>query len=113
MAVNWTNIGNLLGGVSNALSSAGIVGTTKNSILSAFGLAINPNESAELALCSQILLYSTNPAFSGLEAQLEMKLAGQQGIPPAAAALALTLSQTGIDVPTRVSQIEQIIKNGG
>lgn len=41
-----------------------------------------------------------------------MKLATEQGIPQAAASLALTLTQPGVDIPTRVLQIEQIIKQG-
>jgi hypothetical protein len=110
MAINWSNIGTALSSVTTAMTNLGITGTTASNLLGAIGLASNPNMSTEIAICGQILMFSSNPAM--LE-KLEMTLATEQGIPQAAAALALTLANPGVDIPTRILQIEQIIKNGG
>jgi hypothetical protein len=84
------------------------------SILAAIGLSSNPNESAELALCQQILTYTAmgavNPA---LLSTLAEKLATEQGIPADAGALALTLLNPGVNIPQTILQIEQLIKQGG
>jgi hypothetical protein len=44
---------------------------------------------------------------------LAMKLATEQGIPPSAAALAMTLGQPGVNTAQVVIEIEQLIKQGG
>lgn len=110
MAINWTNVGNALGGITTALSAAGVNSTSMASILASIGLASNPNASEEQMLCSQIIVASGNPM---LAAALGMKLATEAGIPPAAAMLASTLGNPGVDIAARVMQIEAIIKAGG
>ena len=110
MAFNWTAIGSTLTGLTSALTAAGVNSTTIPSILNQVGLVVNPNQSAELAMCAQLMQFSGNPQIEG---ELAIKLATEQGIPASAATLAMTLTQPGVDVPTRVLQIEQIIKQGG
>jgi hypothetical protein len=110
MALNWTNIGNVFGGLTSALTSAGISGSALSGILQQIGFLSNPSESEELGLCKQILIVSGNPALVG---GLAMKLATENGIPPAAASLATTLMTPGVEIPARVMQIEAIIKAGG
>jgi hypothetical protein len=107
---NWASIGSTLGGLTTALSNAGVSSTSMPSILNAIGLSSNPNESAELAICSQLLTAMGNPQ---LEGALAMKLATEQGIPPSAATLAMTLTQPGVNIPQVVMEIEQLIKQGG
>ena len=80
------------------------------SALQQIGLASNPNQSAEIALCSQLLQFAGNPA---VEQELVMKLVTEQGLPSSAAALAMTLTTPGVDIPSRVLEIEQLIKQGG
>lgn len=109
MSINWSNVGSTLSGITSALNAAGVSASSMPSILGAIGLSQNPNQSEELTLCSQILMASANPA---LAEALAMKLATETGIPASAAALAVGLGQPGVDIPTRVLQIEQIIKNG-
>ena len=109
MAFNWSSVGSVFSGISTALANAGVSSASIPGILSSIGLASNPNQSEELLLCSQILMSSANPM---LAQALSMKLATEVGLPPAAAALAVSLGQPGVDIATRVLQIEQIIKNG-
>jgi len=111
MSINWSQVGSITSGLVSALSTAGVSSANMPSILQQIGLLQNPNESAELAICQQILLFSNSQP--GLVAQLAMKLATEQGIPPDAATLALSLGQPGVDVAARVLQIEQLIKQGG
>ena len=54
--INWSAIGSSLSGVASTLSSLGITGANASSILGAIGLSANPNQSAELAICSSILM---------------------------------------------------------
>jgi hypothetical protein len=110
MAINWSAVSSTLGGISSALSSAGVGATSIPGILSAIGLASNPNQAEELTLCSQIMMAASNPT---LASALAMKLATEAGIPPTAASLATSLGQPGVDIPGRILQIETIIKNGG
>jgi hypothetical protein len=110
MSFNWSNIGSTISGISSALSAAGVSAASIPTLLSSIGLASNPNQSEELTLCSQLLMAANNVA---LAQALAMKLAVEAGIPASAAALAVTLGQPNVDIPTRVMQIEQIIKNGG
>jgi hypothetical protein len=92
MSINWSSIGSSLSGVSSTLSSLGI------------------NQSAELAICSSILMGMANPV---LVQALTMKLVTEQGIPQDAAALAMTLLQPGINIPQTILEIETLIKQGG
>jgi hypothetical protein len=111
MSLNWGSIGSTLSGLTSSLSALGISATSMPGILNAIGLSANPNQSEEIALCGQILMASYgSPA---LVSALALKLATEQGIPASAAALAMTLAQPGADVPSRVLQIEQIIRQGG
>jgi hypothetical protein len=110
MSINWANVGSTLSGITSTLTSLGITGTTASTILGSIGMASNPNQSAEIATCGQILMFLGNPAMVD---RLSMNLASEQGIPQAAAALALTLGQPGVDIPGRIMEIETIIKNGG
>jgi hypothetical protein len=110
MAFNWTQLGSTLSGLTSALSAAGVSASSMPNILQQIGLASNPNESAELALCSQLLQFAGNPA---LESELVMKLITEQGLPASAASLAMTLLTPGTDIPSRVLEIEQLIKQGG
>lgn len=110
MAFNWSSIGTTLSSLTSALSAAGVSASTMPSILQQVGLVVNPNQSAELAIAAQIMQFSGSPQIVN---ELAIKLATEQGIPASAAQLAMTLTQPGVDVPTRVLQIEQIIKQGG
>jgi hypothetical protein len=109
-SVNWNGIGNALSGVANAIASAGVTGTAANTIFQSVTNLLNQNEKQELQICSQILAMSTDPA---VVAELSMKLATEQGIPQAAANLALQLTKPGVDVTQVVLEIEQIIRQGG
>jgi hypothetical protein len=110
MSINWANVAGSLNGITTALSNLNITGTTANSILSAIGLAANPNENEELQVCAQILMFANNPA---MVVTLATKLATEIGIPQSAAAVAMTLAQPGVDVVAKVLQIETLIKQGG
>lgn len=110
MAVNWGNIGSALSGVASTLATLNISGASAQQILSSIGLSANPNMNEELSICSQILQATGNV---GLQNALAMKLATEQGIPIAAAALASALGAPGTDIAARILQIEQIIKQGG
>ena len=110
MSVNWSAIGTSLSGVATTLNSLGISGTSASQILGSIGLAANPNQSAELAICGSILMGMANPM---LVQALTMKLVTEQGIPASAASLAMTLLTPGTDIPARVLEIEQLIKQGG
>lgn len=111
MSINWQSIGSTLSGVTAALNAAGVTSANAVSgILASIGLASNPNQTEELTLCSQIMIAAGNPMLAGA---LGMKLATEAGIPAAAAAMAVTLGQPGVDIMGRVMQIEQVIKQGG
>jgi hypothetical protein len=110
MAVNWGNVGNILGNLTKTLSAAGVSATNMPDILQQIGLLSNPNEKEELSVCAQILVFAGQPQ---MVAVLANKLASETGIPAAAAALAIGLVQPGVDVPARVLQIEELIKQGG
>jgi hypothetical protein len=110
MSFDWTSVGTTLGNLTTALSAAGVNSTSMPNILSQIGMAANPNQSAELAICSQLLQLASNPA---IEQELTMKLITEQGLPASAAALAMTLLTPGTDIPARVLEIEQLIKQGG
>lgn len=110
MAFDWAQLGTNLANLTSSLTAAGVTQAAMPNILQQIGLASNPNQSAEIAICGQLLQFSNNPA---LEQQLVMKLITEQGLPASAAALAMTLLQPGVDIPSRVLQIEQLIKQGG
>jgi hypothetical protein len=110
MALNWSSIGSTLSGLTSALSAAGVSSGSMSGILNSIGLNSNPDESAEIALCGQILTAIGNPQ---LTEALAMKLATEQGIPPSAAALAMTLGQPGTNTAQTVIEIETLIKQGG
>jgi hypothetical protein len=110
MAFNWAQLGTTLSNLTSSLSAAGVSATALPNILQQIGLASNPNQSAELALCSQLLQFAGNP---GVETELVMKLVTEQGLPASAASLAMTLLTPGTDIPSRVMEIEQLIKQGG
>src|ERR1700731_3080905 len=78
MAINWTSVGSTLSGLTTALTAAGVSSTSMPSILQSIGLASNPNQSAEMAICSQLLQFTGNPA---VEQELVMKLVTEQGLP--------------------------------
>ena len=109
-SINWSSVGSNLSGVMSTLTSLGVTGTSASQILGSIGLASNPNQSAELAICGSILMGMANPMM--LQA-LTMKLVTEQGIPQDAAALAMTLLQPGTNIPQVVLEIEQLIKQGG
>ena len=106
MSINFSAIGSTL---SSILTSAGLTGANLTATLSSLIKSSNPNQSDELAICTQILVASGNPA---LQQALATKLATEVGIPADAAALAMTLGSPGVDIPARVLQIEQLIKAG-
>jgi hypothetical protein len=110
MAFDWAQLGTNLANLTSSLTAAGVTPAAMPNILQQIGLASNPNQSAEIAICGQLLQFSNNPA---IEQQLVMKLITEQGLPASAAALAMTLLQPGVDIPSRVLQIEQLIKQGG
>jgi hypothetical protein len=110
MSINWSAVGSTLSGITSALSAAGVSSTSIPTILNSIGLAANPNQSEELQLCTQLLMAAGNPA---LVSALQAKLVTEAGIPADAAAIAMTLTQPGINIPTAVLQIEQLIKSGG
>lgn len=109
-SINWSAIGTSLSSVATTLNSLGITGANASAILGSIGLSANPNQSAELAICSSILMGMANPI---LVQALTMKLVTEQGIPQDAAALAMTLLQPGVNIPQTVLEIETLIKQGG
>jgi len=110
MAFNWSSLGTTLSNLTTSLTAAGVTPADMPNILQQIGLSSNPNQSAEIALCSQLLQFAGNPA---VEQELVMKLVTEQGLPSSAAALAMTLTTPGVDIPSRVLEIEQLIKQGG
>jgi hypothetical protein len=108
--INWTTVGSTFSGLVSAFTAAGVSASSIPTLLQQVGLATNPNLSAELTLCSQIMQFAGEPTLVPMLAQ---KLATEQGIPPSAAALALTLGNPNVDIYTRVMQIEALIKQGG
>ena len=110
MSINWAGVAINISSITTALSNLNITGTTANSILSAIGLASNPNENEELQVCTQILMFANNP---DMVKSLATKLATEIGIPQSAAAVAMSLAQPGVDVTAKVLQIETLIKQGG
>jgi hypothetical protein len=110
--MNWGNVGTTLGGVVTAIANAGVQpgSSAWHSILASIGLASNPNQSEEMALCSSIMVAQGNPM---LVSALSTKLATEQGIPAAAATLAMTLAAPGTNIAQVVIEIETIIRNGG
>lgn len=110
MSFNWSAVGTTLSGITSALSAAGVSASSVPAILNQIGLASNPNQGEELELCTSLLTAAGNPA---LIAALQTKLVTEAGIPADAAAIAMTLTQPGTNVPTAVLQIEQLIKSGG
>lgn len=107
---NFQSISGTLSSLTTALTSAGVTQTALPGLLRQIGMATqsNPNKSAELAICSQILQFSGNAAMVN---KLSMMLATEAGIPNDAAALALTLTEPGVDVAARVMEIETAIRN--
>jgi hypothetical protein len=106
MSINFSAIGSTLSGI---LTSAGLTGANLTSTLSSLIKSSNPNQSDELAICTQILVASGNTA---LQQALATKLATEVGIPADAAALAMSLGSPGVDIPNRVLQIESLIRAG-
>jgi hypothetical protein len=109
MPLNWSSIGSTLSGLTTALTNAGVSSANLPNILQQIGLVSNPNKSAEIAICAQLLQFAANPA---IEQQLVMKLVTEQGLPSSAAAVAMTLTQPGVDVTQKVLEIEQLINQG-
>lgn len=110
--VNWRNIGTNISGLQTLLTNAGVSAANLPTVLSGIGGIFgssNPNKAEELSICGQMLTFANNP---DVEKTLAMKLATEQGMPAGAASLALTLAQPGVDIPTRVMQIEQLIQQG-
>ena len=112
MSFNWANVSSALSGVTSTLTSLGITGASATSIINSIGNASNPNLSDELAICKQILQFSTNPQ---ILSTLAAKLATEQGEPSDAAALAMTLINPapGTNIVQTVLEIEQLINSGG
>lgn len=112
MAFNWGQLGTNLSNVVTSITAAGVTpgSSSFNSILASIGLSQNPNQTAELQLCASIMVASGNPM---LVAALAQKLATEQGIPPAAATLAMQLLTPGIDIGAKVIEIETVIRQGG
>jgi len=108
--INWSQIGSNISAITTSLGNLGITGATATSIINSIGNASNPNLNDEISICKQILQFNGNPA---IVAELSVKLATEVGIPQSAAAVALTLSQPGVDVVTKVMQIETLINSGG
>jgi hypothetical protein len=108
---NFGQIGTALGGITTSLTNLGLTPTQiqNSGILTTIGglMNQNPNKSAEMAICAQILQFASMPTIVD---KLAMTLATEQGIPVAAASLAMTLTQPGVDVIARTMEIEQIIK---
>ena len=110
MAFNWSSVGSIFGGLTSALTNAGVSAGSMGGALTSIFAWSNPDYSQELEICQSILVASNNP---GLVAALAQKLATEQGIPASALAVAMTLVQPGVDVTAKVLQIEQLIKSGG
>ena len=110
MSFNWSSLATNLSGLTSALTAVGVTPANMGTVLNQIGAISNPSQTEELALCQQILISAGNPA---LVAALQMKLVTETGIPADAAAVAMTLTQPGIDVTSKVLQIEQLIKSGG
>ena len=112
MAFNWGQLGTNLSNVVTSITAAGVApgSASFNSILASIGLSQNPNQTEELQLCASIMVAQSNPL---LVSALTQKLATEQGIPPAAATLAMTLLAPGADIPKIVIEIETIIRQGG
>ena len=77
--------------------------------------AIGPIKSGdatkEQQLCQQIMMAMRNPSL--VTALSKSNSFTEQGIPMAAATLAMSLGTPGVDIPSRILQIEEIIRQGG
>ena len=106
-----SNVGSVFSGMVSGLEAAGVSATNIPSVLEGIFSTMNPNESAEMAICVQIMQEYDTP---GLVTPLVQKLVTEQGVPEAAAKMALTLPTTpSAQIPGLVMTMEQIIKNGG
>ncbi len=106
-----TGVTGAFSGLISGLESLGVSATNIPAALSSIFSSLNPNQSAELAICTQIMQEYDTPQ---LVLPLVNKLVIEQGIPEAAAKLALTLPTTpSAQIPGLVLTIESIIKNGG
>lgn len=110
MSISWSSVGSIFGGLTTALSNAGVAAANIPSTLSQIFAVSNPDQSAELQICGSILVAANNPT---LVSALAMKLETEQGIPAAALAVATQLTTPGVDIAAKVLEIEQIIKAGG
>lgn len=108
-SVNWGSIATSITGISSILTSAGVSATALPGVLSGIGGALNPHKADELAICAQLLRFEDQPE---IESKLAMQLATQQGIPEAAARMALKLTKPGADIDMIVMNIENIIRRG-
>jgi hypothetical protein len=112
-SINFSSIGTNFASLVSALTSAGVTSTSLPSVLSSIGSVFtpsNPNQAEELALCAQIMQMQGNPAIAQ---QLEMKLATEQGMPPAAQAIVMQMLQPGANVTQLAVEAEQVIRAGG
>ena len=110
MGFNWSQLGSTVGGLTAVLSQMGVAAASMPTALNQIGALINPGQAEELALCQQMMLASNNPQMIQL---LVSKLVTEQGIPAAAATVAMQLLTPGVDVVAKVMQIESLIKSGG
>jgi NAD-dependent SIR2 family protein deacetylase len=111
MSISLGNFGSAFNSLRNTLTGAGVSATSLPGVITSItGLFnTNPNKADEIAVCTALIQFAGNPTMVAAEA---MKLATEVGIPPAAAALAQTLTAPGANVPAIVLEIEQIINNG-
>jgi hypothetical protein len=112
---NWTAVSSAATSIAGVFSTLGIApgSSAGSAVLASLGFSSNPNQSAEIALCKQIMTMSAMGAISnGAVEKLAETLATEQGIPVTAAALAMTLFQPGVNIVQTCLEIEQIINAG-
>ena len=110
MSFNWSQLATNISSITTALTNAGVSSSNISTVLNQIGAIANPSETEELALCQQMMLGAGNAAELQL---LVSKLVTEQGLPADAAAVAMTLLTPGVDVTSKVMQIESLIKSGG
>lgn len=98
--------------LSSILTGAGVTATSLPNVLGSIGslFSSNPNQSAELAICGQLLALQGNPAAI---TKLALDLQTTKGVPASAIPSINTLpTLTGKDYVEAVLNIEALIKAG-
>lgn len=111
-SINWKNIGANISSVTSLLTATGMNSTSATSLASQIGALFstsassNPNKAEEEAICAQIMASADNP---DIAKQLELKLAIEPGLPPAALIVVKQMMQPGANTIQLGLEIQQLL----